>query len=111
MPVEYILDVVFAFGVLSAFVVLAMCYRDILPKVSTDKLLQSIEQEEIKFDEAVQKLPDNVIELNMLCRTDPYKDFVEEFLIFETVRNHKGMFDYATNRTRMIRKARRLLGQ
>ena len=66
MPVEYILDVVFAFGVLSAFVVLAMCCRDILPKVSTDKLLQSIEQEEIKFDEAVQKLPDNVIELNML---------------------------------------------
>lgn len=111
MPLEYVFKAMFIFSSLSSIIALMILARDSLSSISTDVVIQILEQEEIEFNEAVQKLPDNVIQLNMLCRTDPYKDFVEEFLIFETVRNHKGMFDYVTNRTRMIRKARRLLGQ
>lgn len=111
MSPELMFQTLYFFLTISSLIGSVILSRDVLLGVFTDKVIQNIEQEEIRLDEAMRDLPDNVISLEMWRRADPYKEFVEEFLVFETVRKHDGMLDYATNRTRMIRKARRLLNR
>lgn len=109
MLLEDTLDLVYVLGISLSFIALGISLRIIIPPLSVDDNHQKTEQEEVDIEDKILSWPENVIPFDKMPSKEPFKEFVEEFLFFETVRKHKDMIDFAVKRTDMVRKANRLL--
>lgn len=109
MLLEDVINAAYILGLLMSFIALGISLRTIIPAILIDINLQKIEQEEIELEQKMLNLPENVVPFERWSYSEPFKEFVEDFAFFEQTRALPDRANYAFNRIRMIRKARRLL--